>query len=149
MRKILFIGWLCAVSLVAGTGCSQPPTTVIGGWKIDLRFTDGESRALRFEARAAGQGTFAAVVPAPNEAAPTGAADAEWSENANGAIAFSGPVQFPLGNVGLERGQLVLQGKRQTDGSITGEAKLFPLDQDSSKATPSKSGTFTATRPAP
>ena len=63
---------------------------------------------------------------------------------------ISGPVQFPLGNVGLDRGTLVLKGKLGTDGSITGEARFFPIDQNPSDPTakPSKSGTFKATRAA-
>ncbi|MEO6872785.1 MAG: hypothetical protein ABI233_11270 [Chthoniobacterales bacterium] len=148
--KFQFVLLVFALALVAGAGFSQtPPASVVGGWKIDVRFGGRESHALRFEARVAGKGSFAAVVPAPNETGPTGATEAEWSENANGSIAFSGPVQFPLGNVGLERGTLVLQGKLQTDGSITGEAKFFPVDQDPSKANPLKSGTFKAIRQLP
>ncbi len=63
---------------------------------------------------------------------------------------FSGPVQFPLGNVGIDRGILVLKGKLGTAGEITGEAKFFPLGQAPAepKSTPSKRGTFKAIRGA-
>ncbi len=61
---------------------------------------------------------------------------------------FSGPVEFPLGNVGRDAGTLVLKGKFGTDGAITGEAIFFPVDQDPKdpKARPSKSGSFKAIR---
>ena len=63
---------------------------------------------------------------------------------------FSGMVEFPLGNVGRDAGTLVLKGKFGTEGSITGEAMFFPLDQDPKdpKARPSKGGSFKAIRVA-
>jgi hypothetical protein len=63
---------------------------------------------------------------------------------------FSGTVEFPLGNVGRDAGTLVLKGKFGTEGTVTGAAIFFPLDQDPKdpKARPSKSGSFKAIRVA-
>ncbi len=73
---------------------------------------------------------------------------AEWTQSDDHSVMLSGSVQFPLGNVGIDRGTLVLKGKFGTEGSITGEAIFFPLDQDPKdpKAKPSKSGSFKANR---
>jgi hypothetical protein len=64
---------------------------------------------------------------------------------------FRGPVAFPLGNVGIERGTLVLNGKLTEPGnSFAGTARLFPTDQDpdAPDAKPLKAGQFKATRPS-
>lgn len=139
--------FLIALFLMAGSGFSQAqPAQIVGRWKVDVSFSGGESRSLRFEAQESGKGSFTPVVPRPNQAGSAEPATAQWSQSENGAVAFSGPVQFPLGNVGFQRGTLVLKGKVGSDGSIAGEAKFFPVDQDPSKAQPSKSGSFRAVR---
>ncbi len=69
-------------------------------------------------------------------------------QDSDGSITFVGPVQFPLGNVGIDRGTLLLKGKLGENGEMTGEAKFFPPDQlpDEPKSTPSKIGIFKAIR---
>jgi hypothetical protein len=61
---------------------------------------------------------------------------------------LSGPVEFPLGNIGRDPGTLVFKGKFGIDGAIKGTAEFFRLDQDPNdpKAKPSKSGSFKAVR---
>ena len=77
-----------------------------------------------------------------------GPSEAKWIQGDEGSVTFSGPVEFPLGNVGRDAGTLVLKGKFGTEGSITGGATFFRLDQDPKdpKARPSKSGSFKAIR---
>lgn len=69
-------------------------------------------------------------------------------QDGDGSITFAAPVQFPLGNVGIDRGTLILKGKTGANGEIIGEAEFFPLGQEpvEPKSTPSKSGTFKAIR---
>lgn len=120
---------------------------LVGSWKIEIRFSDGGSRSLRFDARDGGQGAFVPVIPRPNQTDSTEpAAAADWSEDGKGTLTFSGPIQFPLGNIGLERGTLVLNGRRGANGSITGTARLFPAEQGSGQPKPSRTGTFKASK---
>ncbi len=128
--------------------CQTHPPNVIGSWKVEITFSNGQSRSCRFEARPSGQGSLVALVPPQIGVGRNEPAAAEWAQRNQDSITFSGPVRFPLGNIALERGTLVFEGKFGTDGSITGEAKFFSADQDPKdpQAKPSKSGTFKATQ---
>ena len=121
---------------------------VIGSWKVEITFGNSESRSFRFEAGESGKASFLLLDPRSKYWGPARPSEAKWTQGPEGSVTFSGPVEFPLGNVGRDAGTLVLTGKLGTDGSITGEAKFFPLDQDPKdpKASPSKSGRFKATR---
>lgn len=121
--------------------------SIAGSWKVAVTFVNGESRSLRFEAVESGKGSFALSVPGPTQTAGTDPATGSWSRSGD-VVIFSGPIQFPLGNVGLERGTLVLRGKVASDGSIGGAASFFSADQEprGAGARPAKSGTFTAGR---
>jgi hypothetical protein len=123
---------------------------VIGGWKVEIVFGNGETRSVRFDAQASGKGNLVLLIPKPISVGAAEGPAATWGETDNGSITFSGPVQFPLGNVGLLRGMLVLRGHFQSEGLITGDATFFPADQavKDPKAEPSKRGTFKATRVA-
>ncbi len=132
-----------------GVGLSQVQSSnFIGSWKVEITFRNGESRSLRFEARGSGKGSFLLLDPGSRFWGAAGPSEAKWTQGDDGSVMFSGAVEFPLGNVGRDAGTLVLNGKFGTDGSITGEAKFFPPDQDPKdpKARPSKSGTFKAIR---
>lgn len=131
----------------AGLCPAQPaPSPVLGSWQVEVSFSNGEHRSLHFEARAPGEGSLLAVVSAPAQAGSTEQALATWSHYGQNSITISGPVTFPLGNVGLKPGTLVLTGEYGADGTITGEAKFFPLTQDKVDVRPSKIGTFKAVR---
>jgi len=132
-----------------GVGFSQVQSAnVIGSWTVEITFGNGESRSLRFEARESGKGSFLLLDPRLKFWGPAKPSEAKWTQGDENSVMFSGAVQFPLGNVGLDRGTLVLKGKFGTEGSIAGEATFFPLDQDPKdpKAKPSKSGSFKAIR---
>lgn len=123
-------------------------STMIGSWKIEIAFANGESRSFQFDAQGDGKGSLL-LLDAQSKALGTGkASEAKWTQVEGNSVAISGPVEFPLGNVGLLRGMLVLKGKCGSDGSIAGEARFFTIDQDPQdpSAKPSKSGTFKATR---
>ena len=80
---------------------------------------------------------------------PAEPAKAKWEQTDN-RVSFSGPIEFPLGNVGSDRGTLVCKGKFETEDSIVGDVLFYPLDQDPKKpnAEPSKTGKFKAVRTA-
>ena len=132
-----------------GAGLSQAQSShLIGRWRVEVTFRNGDSHSLRFDAEESGKGSFLLVDPRLNFWGPAKPSEAKWTLGDEGYVMFSGPVQFPLGNVGLERGTLVLKGKLGTEDTITGEAKFFRVDQNpnDSKATPSKNGSFKAFR---
>jgi hypothetical protein len=135
-----------AIGLQAGPARSSD---VIGNWKAEISFGSGPVRSLRFELRSSGKGVFLPPLgPEPNQILPTDPGSAQWSQSDGQSFRISGPVQFPLGNIAIERGTLILEGKLKGGNTITGKASFFPADQNpaTAGAKPSKAGTFKATR---
>jgi hypothetical protein len=142
---------LIAFAQILGVGLSQSQSSnVIGSWKVEITFGNGDTRSFRFEARESGKGSFLLLDPRLKVWGPARPSEATWTQGDEGSVMFSGTVDFPLGNVGRDAGTLVLKGKFGTEGTITGRATFFRLDQDpkDAKATPSKSGSFKAIRVA-
>ena len=141
---------LIVCAQIFGVGLSEgQPAKVIGSWRVEITFGNGNGRSLRFEARESGKGSFLLLDPGSKVWGPARPSAAKWTQGDDeGSVILSGTVEFPLGNVGRDAGTLVLKGKFGTEGSITGEAIFFPLDQDPKdpKARPSKSGSFKAIR---
>jgi hypothetical protein len=123
-------------------------TNVIGSWTVEIGFENGESRSLRVEAREAGAASFLLLDPTLKVWGPAKPSEAKWTQSDDSSVTFSGPVEFPLGNVGRDPGTLVLKGKFGTADLITGEAKFFRTDQNPADSKPSKNGSFKATRVA-
>jgi len=117
-------------------------STMLGRWNIEVNFADGNKRSLRFDAQADGKGTFLLVDPMLSRWGPAKPSEAKWTPGDQNSVAFSGPVEFPLGNVGRDAGTLMFKGKFQTPDSISGEVEFAPLVGER----PSKHGTFKATR---
>ena len=113
----------------AGSFQAQPPN-IIGSWKVEITFGNGESRSFRFEAGESGKGSFLLLDPRLKTWRPASPSEAKWTQSHEGSVTFSGPVEFPLGNVGRDTGTLVLTGELGAEGSITGEAKFFRGDQE-------------------
>jgi hypothetical protein len=140
---------LIVFAQILGVGLSQAQSSnIVGSWKVEITFGKVENRSFRFEARESGKGSFLLLDPRSKVWGSAGPSEAKWTHGDEGSVMFSGTVEFLLGNVGRDAGVLVLEGKFGTDGTITGEAKFFPLDQDpiDPKAKPSKSGSFKAIR---
>ena len=121
---------------------------VIGSWKVEIAFQNGESRSVQFEGRESGKGSFLLLDPQLKAWGPAKPSDANWTQSEGNSVILSGKVEFPLGNVGRDAGTLVLKGKFGDDSTITGEAKFFRGSEDPAdpKAGAAKSGTFKATR---
>jgi hypothetical protein len=139
MQPLILI--LIAQTCIAALSQAQSPH-MIGSWKVDITFTNGESRSLQFDAQGAGKGSFLLLDPRSKAWGPGKPSEAKWTQGEGNAVTFSGPVEFPLGNVGRDAGTLVFKGKLETETSITGEVDFSPLIGDQ----PSKHGTFKAVR---
>src|SRR6267143_1966732 len=124
-----------------GAALSQARSpNMIGSWKVEITFANGDHRSLRFDAQGAGKGTFLLLDPKLNVWGPAKPSEAKWSRGEGNSVTFSGPVEFMIGNVGRDAGTLVFKGKFETESLITGEVEFSPLVGDG----PSKSGAFKA-----
>src|SRR5437870_6017202 len=135
------ISIVVAQTCIAALSHAQSPN-MIGSWKVDITFTNGESRSLRFDAQGAGKGTFLLLDPKLKVWGPAKPSKAKWTQSEGNSVTFSGPVEFMLGNVGRDAGTLVFKGKFETSDLITGEVEFSPLIGER----PSKHGTFKAVR---
>ena len=115
---------------------------VTGSWKIEITFANDQHRFLRFDAQSDGKGTLTVTDPQSKVWAGSKPSEAKWTRGDGNSVTFSGPVEFMLGNVGVDAGTLTCKGKFETADSITGEAEFSPLVGDG----PSKHGTFKAVR---
>jgi hypothetical protein len=140
-RRVRVILMVVAQTCIAALAHAQSPN-MIGSWKVDITFTNGESRSLRFDAQGAGKGSFLLLDPRLKVWGPGKPSEAKWTQGEGNSVTFSGPVEFLLGNVGRDAGTLLFKGKFETDGSIKGEVEFSSLVGGQ----PSKHGTFTATR---
>ena len=141
MRPLILI-LIIQTGVVALTQAQSP--NMIGRWKVEITFPNGENRSLRFEAQGDGKGSFLLLDPRSKFWEPAGPSEAKWTQGAGNAVTFSGAVAFPIGNVGRDAGTLEFKGKFKTESLIAGEVVFSPLVGDR----PSKIGTFKAIRAA-
>jgi hypothetical protein len=121
-------------------GAESP--NVNGSWKVEITFANEQHRFLRFDAQSEGKGTLTVTDPQSKVWAGAKRSEAKWTPGDGNSVTFSGPVEFMLGNVGVDAGTLTCRGKFETADLITGEAEFSPLVGDG----PSKHGTFKAVR---
>ncbi len=145
-RPIAFI-FVSLFTAILAIAQSEPPS-ITGHWEIVITFPQ-RVRNCRFEASANGKGVFSARTP--EQATQSSSEDdqtAEWSEPKEGSMTLNGPIAFLLGNVGLERGRLILRGHFTDADSLVGEATFTPISQtpSSTPAQPAQTGTFKARR---
>ena len=146
MVTLLVRARLLTLCLIARVGCvalatAQSPK-MTGRWNIEVSFAAGGQHSLRFDAQPDGKGTFVLLDPIAKAWGATKPSEAKWSPDEGNSFTFSGPVEFPLGNVGRDAGTLTCKGKFETSDLITGEVNFSPLVGDG----PSKHGTFKAVR---
>jgi hypothetical protein len=115
---------------------------MIGSWKVEINFAEGNKRSLRFDAQDHGKGTFLLLDPMLSRWGPAKPSEAKWTPGDQNSVTFSGAVEFPIGNVGRDPGTLTFKGKIETPDAITGEVEFAPLVGER----PSKHGTFKAVR---
>ena len=136
---LMLIFQTCGVALTQ----AQSPN-MIGRWKVEVTFPNGDNRSLRFEAQGAGKGSFLLLDPRLKFWGPARPSEAKWTQGDGNSVTFSGAVEFPIGNVGRDAGTLEFKGKFETESLITGQVEFSPLVGGS----PSKTGTFKAIRAA-
>ena len=136
---LMLIFQTCCVALTH----AQSPN-VIGKWNVEITFANANQRSLRFDAQDGGKGSLLLLSPGPPQVDSAKSSEAKWSQGDQKSVTFSGPMEFPLGNVGRDAGMLVFKGKFETESLITGQVEFSPLVGDG----PSKSGTFKAIRAA-
>ena len=141
------------ILLVAAEACGPTPTRAeslnfVGRWAVDFTFTDSTRHLLRFDAQASGKGSLLLQDSRSSLVEPAEPSDAAWTQTSEKRVTFSGPVEFPIGNVGRDQGTTVFKGTFETVDLVSGEVAFFPASQDLNdpKATPSNTGTFKATR---
>jgi hypothetical protein len=132
--------------MILQTGCiasalAQSPT-VIGRWNVEITFADSNQYSLQFEGQAEGKGSLLLADPRSTHWEGAKRTEAKWTRGEGNSLTFSGPIEFPIGNVGRDAGTLVLKGMFETEDLITGEMEFFSPGKD----TPSKHGTFKAIR---
>ncbi|MBO0857723.1 MAG: hypothetical protein J2P21_04560 [Chloracidobacterium sp.] len=148
MLTLLFAAHNCSPG--ADVNAAGPQSSdLVGRWKIDITFEHNSKRSLRFEAENSGKGSLL-LEPRSNWDEPGEPSQAKWTVGREKSVTISGPVAFPIGNVGREPGVLVFKGAFKSETTITGEIAFFSMDQDpmDPKSTPSKTGKFEATRVA-
>ena len=141
MLILLFAAYICSVD------AALPQSSDLKGqWKIEITFEDQSKRSLSFDAENSGAGSLL-LEARSNWDEPAKPSQAKWTAREK-SVTISGPVEFPIGNVGRETGVLVFKGSFKSGSKITGDFAFFSMDQDpmDPKATPSKKGKFEATR---
>jgi hypothetical protein len=133
----IMIFQVCSIA----SALAQSPN-VIGKWNVEITFSDSNRPSLRFEGQAGGKGSLLLLDSRSTHWEGAKRAEAKWTQGEGNSVTFSGPVEFPIGNVGLDAGTLVLKGTFETADLITGEVEFsFPGGDR-----PSKHGTFKAIR---
>ena len=120
---------------------AQSPN-VIGRWNVEITFANANQYSLRFDGQAGGKGSLLLLDPRSTFWEGAKRAEAKWTRGEGSSVTFSGPIEFPIGNVGRDAGTLVLKGRFETEDLITGEMEFSSLGGDR----PSKHGTFKAVR---
>lgn len=123
---------------------------MIGSWNVEI--TLGQSgnpntevrHKLRFDAQNDGKGSLTLLDPAAMHWQGAKPTEGKWTRGEGNNLTFSGPVEFPLGNVGRDPGTLTFKGKFETSDTITGDVEFSPLVGERV----SKHGSFKATRVA-
>lgn len=134
---------LAAQTYPASQVSAQAPNAE-GRWQIEFTFADSAHHTIRFDAEPAGKGAFVLLDRISSLLEPPQPTKAEWVQAAGtNQVTLTGSIEFPIGNVGRDVGTLVFTGTFDTVDSIAGDVAFF---RDPKDPTPSKTGTFKATR---
>ena len=132
---------LSFLTCYVASALAQSPN-VSGRWNVEITFANANRYSLLFDGQAGGKGSLLLLDPRSTVWEGVKHSEAKWAQGERNSVTFSGPIEFPIGNVGRDAGTLVLKGKFETEGLITGEMEFSPLAGDRQ----SKHGTFKAVR---
>jgi hypothetical protein len=134
---------LCLLAQVCCVALAQAQSPNMSGtWNVEISFAAGRQHSLRFDAQPDGKGVFVLTDPIAKGWGETKPSDAIWTRGEANSLTFSGPMEFPLGNVGRDAGTLTFKGRFETSDLIAGKVEFSPLVGQG----PSKPGTFKAVR---
>jgi hypothetical protein len=147
MRIGLTLIFLFAAHYCSVDAARPQSSDLMGQWKVDITFEDQSKRSLLLDAEDSGKGSLL-LEARSNWDEPAKPSQAKWTVGREKRVTISGPVEFPIGNVGRETGVLVFKGAFKSESKIAGDIAFYPMDQDpmDPKATPTKTGKFEATR---
>ena len=148
MKRGLILILVVATLTCCLSGVQAQAPSLVGRWQINLVFTNTARHMMRFDAQLSGKGSYLLLDAGSSLLEPAKASDAEWTQTGVNAVDFSGPIEFPIGNVGRNPGTLVFKGTFEAADTISGDVAFFPIGQDprDAAAAPSQTGTFKATR---
>ena len=90
---------LMVFAQTCGAALSQAQSpNMIGTWKVEIAFTNGDSRSLRFDAQGAGKGSFLLLDPKLNVWGPARPSEAKWTQGDGNSVTFSGGAPNPASN---------------------------------------------------
>jgi hypothetical protein len=142
IRHLCFVISSALILILMSNVSPAESPNLIGNWKVEISFPNGEQRYMRFEAQGDGKGTLMVADPQSKVWGNATPSEAKWSPGEGNSVTFSGPVEFMIGNVGRDAGTLVFRGKFETPDVITGDVEFSPLVGER----PSRHGTFKAIR---
>ena len=142
IRRLCLIISSALILIVMSNVSSAEAPNLIGSWKVEISFPNGEQRYVRFDAQGDGKGALMVADPQSKAWGNDKPSEAKWSRDEGDSVTFSGPIEFMLGNVGRDAGTLMFRGKFETPDLIAGDVEFAPLVGER----PSKHGTFRATR---
>jgi hypothetical protein len=147
VKTALALGLIFAAQ-TCSAGIPAESSNFVGRWKVEVTFKDTSDYLFRFDARGSGKGSLLLQEPRSSLVESAEPSAAVWTLGEEKEVTFSAPVEFPIGNVGRDQGTLVFKGTFKTDNLMSGEVSFIRLGQDPKdpKATPSRTGTFKATR---
>lgn len=119
-----------------------PPPNAAGRWLIDVTLSDSRTHKIQFDAVDSNNGTYLLLDNQSSLNPPPTPQKATWTTFDDGRIQVSGHIIFPIGNVGIDPGTLVLTGTFSSPNSFSGTAN-FVSDTGTQ---PPKTGTFSAVR---
>jgi hypothetical protein len=135
---LMLIPALQVSPLVGQIKADSPQVT--GSWTVEINFPNGENRSLQLHAQDGGKGSLLLLDPRSKGWGGAKAQQAEWSLREGKSVIFSGPVEFPIGNVGRDPGRLNFKGQLVSGNAMTGEVTFLPAVS----GRPSKHGSFKA-----
>jgi hypothetical protein len=121
---------------------------MIGSWNVEITLGQAGSpntevrHKLRFDAQDDGKGSLTLLDPLAMHWEGAKPSEGKWTRGERNTLTFSGPVEFPLGNIGRDPGTLTFKGKFETSDTITGDVEFSPLIGERV----SQHGSFKATR---
>jgi len=147
---MILILFSAVISLGHGSASAAFPETqkIAGRWRVKYTLAPNGEKNLILELRDDGSGTITLLDSGPNDKIPGAPQPAVWSQASQDRINFASEVELPLGTCCRDVGTLMLKGKLDKEGSISGRSIFVTstIDDENTFGFRSMVGTFTAVR---